>query len=392
MAEIWLVSGKKTINMHIAFITPEYPHPSLNKAAGLGTSIKNLAIELIKQNHEVSIFVYSQNSDAIIKDNGVEIYKIGHKKYVFLGWYLHRKYLQKIINNYVVNNKIDVLEAPDWTGITAFMKFKCPLVIRLHGSDAYFCSLENRKQKRKNYLFEKKALENADKIVSVSAFTAQKTKDIFKLKKDIEVVHNGINTETFRPIDCKINKNQILYFGTIIRKKGVLELAHAFNLLVKAKPEVSLLLLGKNVVDVFERTSTLELFLNSLSKKAATKVQHINEVPYNEVAKVIAKANLVTLPSFAEAFPMTWLEAMAMEKALVTSNVGWANEMMIDSKTGFTVNPNNHEDYANKMKRLLEDNTLAEQCGKQARNTVLENFEATIIANKNISLYKDVID
>jgi len=378
--------------MHIAFITPEYPQPSLNKAAGLGTSIKNLAIELIKQNHQVSVFVYSQNSDAIIKDNGVEIYKIAHKKYPFLGWYLYRKYLQKIINNHVVNNHIDVLEAPDWTGITAFMNFKCPLVIRLHGSDAYFCSLENRKQKNKNYLFEKKSLQNANKIVSVSEFTAQKTKDIFKLKKDIEVVHNGINTETFKPIDCKINRNQILYFGTIIRKKGVLELAHAFNLLVKTKPEVSLILLGKDVVDVFEKKSTLELILNSLSNEAATRVKHINEVPYSNVAKVIAKANLVTLPSFAEAFPMTWLEAMAMEKALVTSNVGWANEMMFDSKTGLTVDPNNHEDYANKMKQLLEDNTLAEQCGKQARKTVLENFEATIIANKNICLYKDLIE
>jgi len=378
--------------MHIAFITPEYPHFNLNKAAGLGTSIKNLAVELIKKNHEVSVFVYSQNNDAIFKDNGVKIYKIAHKRYPFLGWYLYRKHLQKFINKHVVNNKIDVLEAPDWTGITAFMNFKCPLVIRLNGSDAYFCSLDNRKQKKKNYLFEKKALKNADKIVSVSAFTAQKTKEIFKLKNNIEVVHNGINAKIFKPIDCKINKNQILYFGTIIRKKGVLELAHAFNLLIKTTPESSLLLLGKDVMDVFDKTSTLELFFNSLSKEAATRVEHINEVPYSEVAQIIAKANLVTLPSFAEAFPMTWLEAMAMEKALVTSNIGWANEMMIDSKTGFTLNPKNHEDYANKMKLLLEDNELAKKCGKRARKIVLEKFEAEVIANKNIDLYKDLIE
>ncbi len=378
--------------MHIAFITPEFPHPSLNKAGGLGTSIKNLAVELIKENHQVSVFVYSQNNDAIIKDNGIEIYKIAHKEYSFLGWYLYRKYLQKTINKHIVNNNIDVLEAPDWTGITAFMNFKCPLVIRLNGSDAYFCNLDNRKQKKKNFFFENKALQNADRIVSVSAFTAKKTKDIFKLKHDIQVVHNGINSEAFKPIDCEINKNQILYFGTIIRKKGVLELAHAFNLLVKTKPEASLIFLGKDVIDVFENKSTLELFFNILSKEAASKVKHVNEVPYSKVAEIIAKANLVTLPSFAEAFPMTWLEAMAMEKALVTSNVGWANEMMIDTKTGFTVDPKDHIDYANKMKLLLEDNKLAEKCGKHARHVVKQKFEATIIANKNISLYKDLIN
>lgn len=378
--------------MKIAFITPEYPHPSLNKAAGLGTSIKNLAIQLIKQNHQVSVFVYSQNEDALVEDKGVKIYKIAQKKYPFFGWYLYRKHLQKTINKHIINNNIDVLEAPDWTGITAFMNFRCPLVIRLNGSDAYFCNLENRKQKKKNFFFEKKALQNADKIVSVSTFTAKKTKDIFKLKHDIQVVHNGINTESFKPIDCDINKNQILYFGTIIRKKGVLELAHAFNLLVKIKPKASLILLGKDVIDVFENTSTLELFFNILSKQAVSKVKHVNEVPYSEVAQIIAKANLVTLPSFAEAFPMTWLEAMAMEKALVTSNVGWANEMMMDTKTGFTVNPKDYVDYANKMKLLLEDNKLAVQCGKHARQVVKQKFEATIIANKNISLYKDLVN
>ena len=377
--------------MHIAFVTPEYPHPRLNKAAGLGTSIKNLAIELANKSHLVSVFVYSQDEDAIVKQKDIKIYKIAHKKYPLFGWYLYRKYLQKTINNHVVNNHIDVLEAPDWTGITAFLNFKCPLVIRLNGSDAYFCSLDNRRQKRKNYLFEKKALQKADKIVSVSKFTAKKTKEIFKLKNKIEVIHNGINTEVFKPIDCEINENQILYFGTIIRKKGVLELAHAFNLLVKTKPEVSLLLLGKDTLDVYNKTSTLELFFNILSKEAAIKVKHINEVPYNEVAQIIAKANLVTLPSFAEAFPMTWLEAMAMEKALVTSNVGWASEMMINSKTGFTVDPINHSNYANKMKQLLEDNNLAKQCGKKARSVVIEKFEAKNIASKNINLYQDLI-
>ena len=376
--------------MHIAFLTPEYPHENLNKSAGLGTSIKNSALELAQKNIKVSVFVYSQNKDEVINTEGIVIHKIAHKKYPLLGWFLYRKHIQKRINSHIKSDKIDVVEVADWTGITAFMKLNCPLLIRLHGTDAYFCNLENRKQKFKNYVFEKKALKNADKIVSVSEFAANRTKEIFNLKRDIEVVFNGINIEKFKPVNTKVRQGQILYFGSIIRKKGVLELAKAFNLLVEQKKDVSLVLLGKDVVDIFDKKSTLELFFESLSNEAKNKVAHVNEVPYHEVSKLIAESELVTLPSFAEALPMTWLEAMAMEKPLITSNIGWAKEMMIDGETGFMINPKNHQDYANKMQQLLEDQDLANNFGKQARKVVLEKFESKMIAEKNSSLYKRI--
>jgi len=377
--------------MHIGFLTSEYPHPKLNRTGGLGTSIRNLALELQKSDVVVSIFVYGQDNDEVIDEAGITIYKIAYRSYAVLGWYLYRKYLQKYINTKISEKNIDLVEAPDWTGITAFMKFKCPLVIRLNGSDAYFCNLDNRKQKFKNYFFEKKALLGADKVVSVSSFTAKKTNEVFGIEKCKDVVHNGISTNNFMPLPETINQGEVLYFGTIIRKKGVLELAHAFNLLVEEQPNASLLLLGKDVVDVFENKSTLELFFEILSDAAKEKVTHLPEVHYTKVAQIIAKANLVTLPSFAEAFPMTWLEAMSMEKALVTSNVGWANEMMVDGQTGFTISPKNHVEYAHKMKDLLTDNHLALQCGKKARERVLEKFDARLIAIQNINLYKSLI-
>jgi len=377
--------------MHIGFLSSEYPHVKLNRTGGLGTSIKNLALVLIKKGIAVSVFVYGQDSDEVLNDAGITIYKIAYKRYSVLGWYLYRKHINKYINKIIVTHEIDVIEAPDWTGITAFMKFKCSHIIRLHGSDAYFCNLENRKQKYKNYFFEKKALLGADKIVSVSDFTAKETNKIFGINKCDEVIHNGINTFNFKPLDVAIQENLVLYFGTIIRKKGVLELAHAFNLVLEKNPNARLLLLGKDVVDIFEQKSTLELFFNILTEKAKNRVTHLQEVHYTEVANIIAKANVITLPSFAEAFPMTWLEAMGMGKALVTSNVGWANEMMVDGETGFTINPKNHVDYAHKIQMLLADANLATQCGRKARECVLENFDTQLIVEQNIAFYELII-
>lgn len=377
--------------MHIAFLTPEYPHKSLKPSAGLGSSIKNLAIVLAGAGHKVTVFVVFQNEERVFYDEGIKVISILRKGYKLFGWYLERKYIQRKIRKEIQNSKIDVIEAPDWTGITALITFSIPLIIRLHGSDTYFCNLEGRKQKKKNYFFEKIALKQADKIVSVSAFTANKTKQLFSLDCDIETIYNGINTEVFKPIDEEVNTSQILYFGTIIRKKGVLELASIFNNIVIINKNVSLLLIGKDVKDVLENKSTLELFYQRLTEKAKLKVIHLPEVPYKDIKNYLAKAQVVVLPSFAEAFPMTWLETLAMEKALVASNIGWATELMVDGETGYLVNPKNHLEYSNKILTLIRDKEKNKRFGKNGRLHIISNFSSTVVLNKNINLYKSLL-
>ncbi|MGM1056442.1 MAG: glycosyltransferase family 4 protein [Bacteroidota bacterium] len=280
------------------------------------------------------------------------------------------------------------MEAPDWTGITAFMKLKCPLVIRMNGSDAYFCQLENRKQKKKNFWFEKKALEGADHLLSVSQFTADKTAEIFHLKKQVTVIPNSVDVARFIPQPDTLEPGNILYFGTLIRKKGVLELPEIFNRLVKEMSQAHLLFAGRDVMDIKTRISTKELMLEKFSPAATKQLVWLDNLPYEEILEQIAKAHVVVLPSFAETLPMTWIEAMAMEKALVTSDIGWAKEVMIDGVTGFTVDPKDHHLYAEKILQLLNDSALAKKMGKAARERVLAKFSTEVVVEENIRFYE----
>jgi hypothetical protein len=63
------------------------------------------------------------------------------------------------INNLYRSKEID--EAPDWTGITSLFRLKMPIVIRLNGSDTYFCNLDNRPVKWSNKFHEKRALQKS---------------------------------------------------------------------------------------------------------------------------------------------------------------------------------------------------------------------------------------
>lgn len=375
--------------MHIGFLTPEYPN--ISSSGGLGTSIKNLAAALVANGIKVSVFVYSQGENKKFKKNGISFHLIKHIRYKILGWYFYRKELQRYLNEIIRKENIDLLEAPDWTGITAFMRIDCPVLIRLNGSDGYFCHLEKRQQKLKNYWFEKIALKSAQSIVSVSNFTARVTQEIFNLKGEIPVIPNSIDHNQFLPSGKTVAKYHILYFGTIIRKKGVLELAQIFNEIIKNKQDCRMLIIGKDVVDNLTKKSTMSLFNEQLDPKAQHNITHLPEVQYSEIRDYILASEVIVLPSFAEALPMTWLEAMSMQKPLVTSDIGWAKEVMVDGETGFMENPLNHSLFASKVLKILEDPSLAEKMGLNARERIKKYFSTDVVTKANIDLYKTKI-
>jgi len=379
--------------MHIGFLLTEYPHPKVSShCGGIGTATHNIVLGLLKKNHSVSIFIYGQDNTETITEGRFTLYKIVRNKYKFGGWYLYRKQLNKYINRVVASKKINILEAPDWGGITALMNFKVPIVLRLHGSDTYFCHLEKRKQKRKNYFFEKTAYKKADAIISVSQYTLELTEQLFGVKKTATVIPNGLFLDNF--VRNKQNtsvKNTLLYFGSLVRKKGILELAHIFNELIKINPEAQLIVIGRDVVDNFKNQSTLTLLKSKLSDTAKENFEYKGVVPYNVMKEEIEKATVCVFPSMAESFGMVTIEAMALEKAIVNTNYPWAKEIMIEGKTGFLEDPKYHTAYAQKINRLLTDDALRITLGEKAHNHVLTNFSMDKLVEKNITFYKKII-
>ena len=381
--------------MKIAFLTPEYPHPKTGNSGGIGTSIKNLAIGLLAKDITVRVLVYGQKEDNVFDDNGVIIQQIKNIKFKGLSWFLTRKKIERIINELHSNNDIDLVEAPDWTGITSFIKPKsCPLIIRLNGSDTYFCHLDNRPVKWINKFHEKRALKKADRLLSVSQFTADKTNEIFGLNTAFTIIPNPIDTNLFQNSNENPQKDKvILYFGSLIRKKGLLELPLIFNKVIENNPNTKLILVGKDVPDIISgKSSTWQMMQELFSEKAKINVDYLGSVPYSEIKIKIEEATVCVFPSFAEALPVSWLEAMAMKKAIVASNVGWANEMIMDGESGFLVSPNNHNLFASRIIQLLDDSNLRIKMGENARNRVKNLYDTDKVAKDNIDFYKSLID
>jgi glycosyltransferase involved in cell wall biosynthesis len=395
--------------MKIAFLTPEYPHAKTGSSGGIGTSIKNLAIGLLAKGGSVRVLVYSQKEEGIFDDNGVTIQQIRNVKLKGLSWFLTRKKIQRIINQLYEAQDIDLIEAPDWTGITSFIRpKKCPIVIRLHGSDTYFCHLDNRPVKWINKYHERSALQNADALLSVSQFTADLTNEVFGLQKKFTIIPNSIDADLFNDYEKIINKpnlsiptslsfgegrgEDILYFGSLIRKKGLLELPFIFNEVIQNNPDAQLILVGKDVPDIFSgNSSTWQMMQPLFTVEALKNVTYLRSVPYAEIKKQIALATVCVFPSFAEALPVSWIEAMAMQKAVVASNIGWAMDIIDDGVNGFLVNPKEHQQYAKRILEILQNPKKQKEFGIKARKKIVDTFSIEIVAKQSVLFYEDII-
>jgi glycosyltransferase involved in cell wall biosynthesis len=392
--------------MKIAFLTPEYPHPKTGSSGGIGTSIKNLALGLMAEGCSVRVLVYGQKEEGVFDDNGITIQQIQNVKFKGLSWYLTRKKLERILNQLYVAKTIDLVEAPDWTGITSFIQpKKCPVVIRLNGSDTYFCHLDQRPVKGINKFHERRALQKADGLLSVSQFTADVTNQVFGLKKEFTIIPNSIDVGLFND---NYTKNiaipnaagspfggrgaGLLYFGSLIRKKGLLELPFIFNEVVQKNPEAQLILIGKDVPDIVSgNPSTWAMMQELFTDEALQKVSYLGSVPYQEIKAHIAAAGVCVFPTFAEALPVSWIEAMALQKPIVASNIGWAKEVMEEGVEGFLVHPKDHKQYAERILELLASPELGESFGIAARKKVVNRFSMEVVAQQSILFYKKFI-
>jgi glycosyltransferase involved in cell wall biosynthesis len=391
--------------MKIAFLTPEYPHPKTGSSGGIGTSIKNLAIGLVAEGCSVRVLVYGQKEESIFDDNGIVIQQIKNVKCKGLSWFLTRKKLEKIINKLYAQKTIDIVEAPDWTGITSFIQpKKCPIVIRLNGSDTYFCHLDSRPVKWQNRFHEKRALQKADGLLSVSQFTANLTNEVFGLHKEFTIIPNSIDVDFFNDngvdnSNFKINTEVspsgvrgLLYFGSLIRKKGLLELPFIFNEVIKKNPEAQLVLVGKDVPDIVSgNPSTWAMMQELFTIEALRNVHYLGSVPYPEIKEHISEAAVCVFPTFAEALPVSWLEAMALQKTIVASNIGWATEVIEDGVAGFLVHPKDHKKYADRILECIADPNMQDHFGRAARKKVVDTFSMQVVAQQSLSFYKSVI-
>ncbi|MFM7822994.1 MAG: glycosyltransferase family 4 protein, partial [Bacteroidota bacterium] len=180
----------------IGFLTTEYPGLTANYG-GIGTSIRDLARGLLNRKIIPFIFLVNDMEDVVQTLDGINIIRIKRKRLSGLTAYLTGKKISQVVNAFVKDGKIDVLEVPDWTGLSAFVKVNSPIVMRLNGSDTYFKHLEGKSSKFRYRFLERRAFTRANHLLSVSQYTSDITNHIFHSNREMDIIPNAVDSDLF---------------------------------------------------------------------------------------------------------------------------------------------------------------------------------------------------
>lgn len=158
--------------------------------------------------------------------------------------------------------------------------------------------------------------------------------------------------------------HKILFLGRLCTEKGIGELLSVMPRLRSRFPEVQLYLGG-----VWEDEGLKEEMTS-----AGDCVTDLGWVGGSVKQKLLRECDIFVLPSYFEGQPVSVLEAMANECAVVASDTGGIPDMIVDGETGILVPPKDADALAQRLMTLLADTDLCRKLGENARRKIETEF------------------
>ncbi|MBR2526678.1 glycosyltransferase [bacterium] len=206
-------------------------------------------------------------------------------------------------------------------------------------------------------------------------------------RNKVHLCPNCANVSLFNPTgrDAKLAKKlkipdnvvTIGYLGTLQMYEGLDDLMQACAILKNKGIDFRLLLVG-GIANI-DRTN-YKKYLENVARKVGIKDKLImpGKVPPTEVPKYYSLMDITpfgrkSLPVCEMVSPIKPLEAMAMEKTVVVSDLAALKEIVQDNETGLYFEKGNIESYAETLEKAIKDKDLRERLGKNARKWIVEN-------------------
>ncbi len=111
----------------------------------------------------------------------------------------------------------------------------------------------------------------------------------------------------------------------------------------------------------------------------------------DDIASVYRALDVVVLTSVREGLPVSLLEAGSVCRPVVATDVGGVSEVVINEKTGFVVPVNDTDAIADRVLRILKDDTLAETFGRNGQRFVQDNFSPEATSYRIVRLYRELL-
>jgi glycosyltransferase involved in cell wall biosynthesis len=199
----------------------------------------------------------------------------------------------------------------------------------------------------------------------------------------VNVVHNGIDTDIFRPLpEVERKPHRIMATASADQPlKGLPYLIRAIALLADAWPDLHLVVLGK-----LREDGDTEKLIRELG--VADRIRFVAGIPTLEIVRLYAEASVVVVPSVYEGFGLPAGEAMACGAPVISTRGGALPEVVGDA--GLLVPVRDAGAIADAIKRLFEDAGERRRLSIAGRERILEMFSWKVAAAQMVNYYRKI--
>lgn len=307
---------------------------------------------------------------------------------------------------------LDVLHSHTWyanlAGVLGSMLHGVPHVLTAH-------SLEPRRPWKAEQLgggyrisswAEQQAYATADAVVAVSAGMAADVLDAypFVAPERVHVIHNGIDTTLYRPLDdaegaaearrqgLDPDRPIAVFVGRITRQKGV---DHLLGAAAQFDPAIQLAFCA-GAPDTPQIAEETERAVAALQQRRDGVAWVRESIPRERVVALLSAATVFVCPSIYEPLGIVNLEAMACRTPVVASDVGGIPEVVQDGVTGTLVHYDAQDPEAFQaglaaaVNAVVADPARAASMGEAGRQRAVREFGWDSIAAKTVELYRSL--
>jgi len=210
-------------------------------------------------------------------------------------------------------------------------------------------------------------------------------------------IRNGVDLDEFRAGEdpasalhrcgCRPGDLVIGCFGRVEAMKGQAYLIEAMAKALVRHPNLRLLMCGEICDEPYQR------HCEYIARRSGIEDRVLFPGHREDVALYLSACDVVVLPSsYGEAFPRAVIEAMALGKPVVATDVGGTREAIQEGVTGYVVPPDDAEALADRIGRLLADDAARAFMGAAARRRAEERFSVDKNARATERLYRQMIN
>lgn len=305
-------------------------------------------------------------------------------------------------------------DIPIWSSISKFISKKQIELIHAHGSRAqsnvFWSALTNKLPllytvhgwsfhddqsvivRNLRGISEKLLVRSADLVVNVSS--SNKATGVKRIGdyKGI-TIENGVDLKKYDSSILMTSKKKqslgisddAVIIGCIMRmtkQKNPLGMLEAFYQAKQQNDKLCLLLVGDG-----DLMPEIRKFVEQHGLASSVCITGSR----TDVPELLSVIDIFCLPSLWEGLPLSLLEAMAMEKAIIATNVDGTLELIEDGSNGFLINPNDISGISERILKLADDKKLRKDFGARSKSIIVQKHDVLMMVDKIQNAYLSII-